>query len=232
MENAQVVAAKLVGERTGERDLADIMPLEGAPFRYSLNTNFRIWRFGLRSSYSFFETESMAKNLGEIDFTGLSAGLDLDLIQRRSATFGLSFDHHFIHPAMSARVDYLAPTYNQRGELLHMAAALNFTGDKPSTFGAYVRLAPAAILGIPMHVEAYYKFPLAGPFGAGSGLRQYGAWLAFRPQIYRFDLACKLGGSRTHLKFQDLPDHASVAPEKWEVDMEWEAFGVEWSVYF
>ncbi len=63
--------------------------------------------------------------------------------------------------------------------------------------------------------------------------------MAFRPQIYRFDLSCKLLAEMTHLKFQNgaetlnhqLPT-ATLPPQTWELDMEWKYFGVEFSVYF
>ena len=85
-----------------------------------------------------------------------------------------------------------------------------------------------------MHVKARYIVLLQG-----SKLTIYGASLAFRPQIYRFDLSCKLLAEMTHLKFQNgaetlghqLPV-ATLPPQTWELDMQWKYFGVEFSVYF
>ena len=52
----------------------------------------------------------------------------------------------------------------------------------------------------------YYKVPLKG-----SKLTIYGASLAFRPQIYRFDVSCKLLAEMTHLKFQNGAEAFPIA---------------------
>src|SRR5208283_5950873 len=77
-------------------------------------------------------------------------------------------------------------------------ATIDLIGNRPTTLGAYLRYVPPEILVFPVHVEAKYKVPLSG-----SKLTIYGASLAFRPQIYRFDLSCKVILEKTHLKFQD-----------------------------
>ncbi len=89
-----------------------------------------------------------------------------------------------------------------------------------------LRYVPPEIIGIPMHVEAYYNLPLAG-----SRLTFYGGSLVFRPQIYRFDLAAKVGLERTYLKFSQSRENA-LPSQNWEIDMEWDMFKFEVAAYF
>ena len=113
-------------------------------------------------------------------------------------------------------------------------ATIDLKGDRPITWGTYLRYVPPEIFGFPLHLEARYLVPLKG-----SKLTIYGASLVFRPQIYRFDVSCKLLAEMNHLKFQNETQAFTAAPQQfllplqnWEVDMEWKYFGIEFAVYF
>ena len=221
-------SAYIRGDQAGELDLRDALPLDKAPNKIDFHGNFRLWRFGLRFNYQYFEDENKAKNLGELDFTGLSVGGDVDLVQRRYATFGLSGDYYFINPKLHA--SFHAATVIGRDEYgvpLLGSATLNITGQPPLTAGPYLRFTPPTIIGMPMHFEAYYNLPLGG-----STLQQYGVRFVFRPQVYRFDLACKIGLGVTYLKFTNLPELSSLDPQRWEVDCKWEHASLEFAAYF
>jgi hypothetical protein len=95
---------------------------------------------------------------------------------------------------------------------------------------------PPEILGFPVHAEAFYNIPLSG-----SKLTSYGLNLVFRPQIYRFDLACKLGVEWANLKFCEFtqawdPNGSDFrfpsSAQNWELDMGWNFFKVELAAYF
>jgi hypothetical protein len=179
--------------------------------------------------YSNAETRSHRVNGAKVDFSGLIVGGDFDAIQFQWMTLGASIDFYFIDPRFQGvfATNLLDPT----GPI--NTATIDLIGDRPITWGTYLRYVPPEILGFPVHVEARYIVPLKG-----SKLTIYGASLAFRPQIYRFDLSCKLLAEMTHLKFQNQTQafpHATAQPislQNWELDMEWKYFGVEFSVYF
>jgi len=216
--------AKLIGSTIGQVDLRPVMTLDGGPNRYMMNSNIRIWRFGLRCSYQFFENRSRAGNQAKFDFSGFSFGGDVDLIQHKNIMLGVGADYYAIEPQLQGRFQVIVPGLPTDFEL-------GLKGHKPSTAGPYVRIVPPAIIGYPLHIEAFYKFPING-----SSLTSYGMAFAFRPQIYRFDLAIKIGLERAHLKFQTDPDYQSVdatsSTQNWEIDMEWEMLSLVGVVYF
>jgi hypothetical protein len=180
--------------------------------------------------YTNAETRSRRVNGARIDFSGLILGADFDAVQFQWLTLGASIDFYFIDPTLQGK--FATNLLDPSGVI--NTATIDIIGNRPTTLGAYLRYVPPEILGFPVHVEAKYKVPLSG-----SKLTIYGAALAFRPQIYRFDLSCKLLAEMTHLKFQNgaetvshqLPV-ATLPPQTWELDMEWKYFGVEFSVYF
>jgi hypothetical protein len=227
----QLQGAKLTGSSTGELDLKAHMPINGAPHRYQVGGNLRLWRLGFRYEYSHFENESHVKNLGEFDFSGSRLGLDLDVIHRKNYTLGFAVDKFFAEPKLHGYFQtlYFPPnpaTGAQDG-------TLNLTGGSPTTLGAYLRLTPTAILGYPLHIEAYYKgTPKNAPLNSETRYLTYGFDLVFRPQIYRFDLAWKIGLGKTHIKFAVRPDLSSVPTEKWEVDMDFDEFNFALAAYF
>jgi hypothetical protein len=220
-----VVSAKLTGSSFGELSLRNAAYLDETPYRYDVYANLRFWRLGLRGAYSTAETRSRLLNSVNIDFTGASLGCDLDAVQLQWMTFGSNIDFYFMDPRFQGA--FVFDPLNPNGP--SQPATIDLIGDKPITWGTYLRYIPPEILGFPVHFEAVYKVPLKG-----SKLTIYGASLVFRPQIYRFDVSCRLLAEKTHLKFQN-ETQTFVTPmplQNWEVDMEWKYFGVELAVYF
>ena len=225
-----VVSAKLTGANQGEVNLRTGAFLDEGPLRYDTYAILRFWRFGARGVYTNAETRSRRVNGARIDFSGLILGADFDAVQFQWLTLGASIDFYFIDPTLQGK--FATNLLDPSGVI--NTATIDLIGTRPTTLGAYLRYVPPEILGFPVHVEAKYKVPLSG-----SKLTIYGAALAFRPQIYRFDLSCKLLAEMTHLKFQNgaetvshqLPV-ATLPPQTWELDMQWKYFGVEFSVYF
>jgi hypothetical protein len=225
-----VVSAKLTGASRGEVNLRTAAYLDEGPLRYDTYAILRFWRFGARGVYSNAETRSRRVNGAKIDFSGLILGGDFDVVQFQWLTLGTSVDFYFIDPRFQGV--FVTNPLDPSGVI--NTATIDLIGNRPTTLGAYLRYVPPEILGFPVHVEARYILPLQG-----SKLTIYGASLAFRPQIYRFDMSCKLLAEMTHLKFQNgaetvnlqLPT-ATLPPQTWELDMQWKYFGVEFSVYF
>src|SRR5208283_3798297 len=232
----------LTGANQGEFNLRSANFLDENPLRFDTYTNLRFWRFGARAVYSNAETRTRGVNGGHIDFSGLSLGGDFDAVQFQWLTLGTSIDFYFINPRIQGV--FVANPMDSTGLLT--SETVDLMGDRPITWGTYLRYVPPEILGFPVHVEARYIVPLKG-----SKLIIYGASLAFRPQIYRFDLSCKLIAEKTHLKFQDTAQiqlfdvntdasgnrilqasSLTTLPQNWELDTEWKYFGVEFAVYF
>jgi hypothetical protein len=202
-----VVSAKLTGANQGELNLRSAGFLDESPHRYDVYANLRFWRFGARGVYSNAETRTRGVNGGHIDFSGLILGGDFDSVQFQWLTLGTSIDFYFIDPTIQGAFVTVPPslpgpstigtTTTTQANVIN-SATIDIKGDRPITWGTYLRYVPPEILGFPVHVEARYIVPLKG-----SKLTIYGASLAFRPQIYRFDLSCKLIAEKTHLKFQN-----------------------------
>lgn len=225
-----VVSAKLTGAVQGELNLNETAFLDESPLRYDTYATLRFWRFGARGVYTNSETRSRRVNGGRVDFSGLTLGGDVDAVQFQWLTLGSSIDFYFINPSFQG-VFIINPS-NATGSFNN--ATLDLTGNRPITWGTYLRYVPPEILGFPVHVEATYKVPLQG-----SKLTIYGAALVFRPQIYRFDVSCRLLAEKTHLKFQNETQIFTAPPlqfqlplQNWELDMEWKYFGIEFSAYF
>lgn len=226
----QLQGAKLTGSTTGELDLKAHMPINGAPHRYQVGTIVRLWRLGFRFDYSHFENESHVKNLGEFDFSGGRVGLDLDVLHREKYTLGFSMDRFFGEPKLHG---YFLTLHAPSPVTGTMDGTLNLTGGSPTALGVYLRLTPTAIIGFPLHIEAYYKGTAKNtPLNSETRYLNYGFDLVFRPQIYRFDLAWKLGLGKTHVKFAVRPDLSSIPTEKWEVDMDFDEFNFSLAAYF
>lgn len=218
---SSVDGAKLVGSQTGELDLRTVSMLDTSPYRYDYYANFRLWRFGLKGTYSHFNTRSHRQNFAKFDNSGLSMQLSADLVQHNWMALGGAIDFSFIEPAFIGGYDS------------DTQVKLDLRGDKGTAVGGYFRYVPPEILNIPVHAEAYFKVPFKG-----SKIRAYGGSLVFRPQIYRFDLAFKLSYERSHLKFntdpsvQFTPVLGAVPTQEWQVDMEWRFYGIELCAYF
>jgi len=222
VSGCNLVAAKLVGSDSRELNLERAAPLDNAPLKFDANANFRIWRLGLRATYTNFQTSSKHTNFGQVDFTGLSLGADADIVQFPWLAMGASLDAYLFDPYFQGVV-FVPPGSTS-------SITLTVQGQKPVTAGAYLRYIPPEILGFPVHVEAWYKAPISG-----SRLTTLGASLVFRPQIYRFDVAMKILVEKAYLKFKSFPQgqiSTSFPTQSWEVDMEWNILGAEFIVYF
>ncbi len=233
-----VVSAKLTGATSGELNILKAAFLDEYPLRYDTYATLRCWRLGLRAAYSNAETRSHSLNGAHVDFSGLSLGGDIDAVQLEWMTLGASIDFYFINPTFQGL--FITNPSSSTPPGLN-PATIDFVGDRPITMGAYLRYIPPEILGFPVHFEAMYKFPIKG-----SKLTMYRASLAFRPQIYRFDISCKFLAEKNYLKFRNGADNTAyrpassppapppqpVAPQTWELDMEWNYYGVEFAVYF
>ena len=224
-----IVSAKLTGAVQGEVNLFQAAFLDESPLRYDTYAILRFWRFGFRGAYSNAETRSRRAKGGNVDFSGLILGGDVDEVQLKWLTLGSSIDFYFINPRFQG-VFITNPSLSD-ATVNFNNATLDLVGDQPITWGAYLRYVPPEILGFPMHLEVTYKTPLKG-----SKLTIYGAALVFRPQIYRFDVSCKLLAEKNHLKFQNETQAFStglpISLQNWELDMEWKYFGIEFAAYF
>ncbi len=220
---ANVFSAKLTGGGL-DLDLLSYAALDQGPSYTDIRADLRLWRFGLRGSYYYFDNKSINHRLAKLQWSGVRLGLDLDAVQHEWLTFGASLDGYLVNPSLNGS---FFTTTTAEGKLANLDS-IDLTGGKPWTWGLYFRYMPPAILGMPVHFDAYYNLPLAG-----SKYTSYGATLVFRPQIYRFDLACKLGFDWSHLKFSDSATITSFGgPANWELDMEWKMFKVEFAAYF
>ena len=234
-----VAGAKLKGSAEEELDLRRVMPMDRGPIEYRLYGNMRIWRFGLRGIFSDFEARSKAANRGRFDFSGLILGADFDLIQLSWLTFAVSYDHYFFEPRLEgSMLNPPASSLPPADPRQISPFVLNVNGDAPSTLGTHIRWVPPEILGFPLHIETFHKRPVGG---GTTKVISYGGALVFRPQFYRFDLACKLRVERNHVKFEATPtDFQNYGPsgtrpapgQTWEVDIEWIAGGADVIVYF
>lgn len=222
---ADVKGAKLIGSSAGELDLRNTSSLDTGPLKFDVAASLRVWRLGLRGCYSNFETRSRHRNYGKVDFSGLNVGVDLDVVQLNWMNLGASFDAFLFNPEFRG--------YVRNVDFSGVPVTLEVKGGRPLALGAYLRYVPPEILGFPLHLEAFYKFPLKG-----ARYTTYGLSLVFRPQIYRFDLAAKIRGEITHLKFSTDPQtqysSGVVVPpfQNWEVDMEWNMVGLDLGIYF
>jgi len=66
--------------------------------------NLRVWRLGLRANYADFLTRSNRPGLGGIVFSGLSAGVDFDIVHREWLTIDISGDYYFNDPVFNGYV--------------------------------------------------------------------------------------------------------------------------------
>jgi len=259
--------------------------LNGTPNRLDAYVNLRVWRLGLRANYADFLSKSNRPGLGYIDFSGMSVGVDFDIVHREWLTLGISGDYYFNDPvfngyvpANTVRAWEVEPeyVYNANGQLQwslknkpiplggwavepkwhenpigsikyyeadfsHASAnpqtynmfSGRIRGKRPVTMGYYGRYIPPEILGFPMYFESFLNYRVQG-----SQLMSFGASLVFRPQIYRFDILCRLKFQRLALKFAEEttssvgPNESFTVPQTWEIDAAWNLYGLEFGIYF
>lgn len=221
---AMLESAKLTGSQGETFNLKQSSHLDEAPERLDIYANLRIWRFGLRGNYWNFVTGSKHRDLAKLEMSGLILGGDFDLVQFEWLAIGGRADFYLLDPCFQGTI---------RRPDLSMEATLNVKGDRPITVGPYLRYVPPEILGWPVHVEAYLKFPVRG-----ASLTSYGAGLVFRPQIYRFDIAARIYAEDTWLKFTSgaidffSPNVPALAEQDWKLNVEWRLYGLDFAVYF
>jgi len=227
----EFTGVKLIGANGMERDLREFSHLDQAPVRFDLAANLRCWRFAVRGLYTNFGVRSRHQSRATLDLSGLTVGGDFDVVQLEWLTVGARGDISFFEPRFQGRVNDPRAV----GEVVLLDNfALDITGDKPVTVGAYIRYVPPEILNFPLHIEAFGNVPLKG-----SNWTSFGISLVFRPQIYRFDLACKLRAEKSFLKFSTPPDHqlfdnSPLAPgfSNWRLELEWSNYGIDFAVFF
>jgi hypothetical protein len=207
-------------------DLRTLSALDQQPPYTEFLADLRLWRLGFRAAYSYFDNWSLNPKLGKVQWNGARLGLDFDALHHEWLTFGASVDYYFIDPRFNGSF-FTARDAN--GNLITLNH-IDIVGQKPLTWGLYFRYMPPVILGIPVHFDAYYNSPVTG-----AKYTYYGALLSFRPQIYRFDLACKLGIEWSQVRFSQsaTPTGPGNAPAgNWQLDMKWQLFKVEVAAYF
>ncbi len=220
--NTTVGGAKLTGSTFGAVDLRDAAYLETNTFLVDFYTKLRLWRVAVRAAYVFHETRSRKVDYTNIDLSGYSVRGEFDVVQNCWLSVGPSIDYYFTDPSFRGSFQQTIP-----GTIY----TLDVRGDRPIALGGYLRYVPPEIIGWPLHVEAWFQLPYKG-----AKLKSYGGSLVFRPQIYRFDLCAKLLYEKRYLKFgkeHNSDYHQSFQdPQKWELDTEWDFFGVELAAYF
>ncbi len=191
--------------------------LDNAPSIYQIYSKIRLWRLAFNASYMYFDTLSRKTTQDGLFLNGLILGGDIDIIQNDWLSVGAAVNYFSTNPRFTFRDSSLSAYGFPR---IHA----DFSGDPPSNIGIYLRYTPPEILNFPLHVEAHYYAPLKG-----SQWTNMGVALAFRPQIYRFDLNAKFKFERQFLKFStnDRP-----ATDQWEADFCWNIWGIDFGVYF
>jgi hypothetical protein len=224
-----IMDARLRGTNWGPKELQGFLALNEYPIRCDVNANLRFWRLGILLGYSFFETVGdgddpdgptlpFLARTAKIDITGFRLGGSFDVVQLNWLTAGVAAEHHFFQPGFSG----IVPDNNGDGSY-----ELVVRGAQPTTVRPYLRYVPPDILGMPLHLEAFYNIPIGE-----TQLSWWGASLVFRPQIYRFDVAAKLTFEKKYLSFEAAPELTELTPQRWTLDMEWNVYGLEFAVYF
>lgn len=218
----KLAAIKVTGSVSGEFDLKQSAYLETTTIGYQTYACLRLWRFGARATYTLFDARSEQKDFAKFEFTGLKLGGDFDLVQFNWLAVGVSTDFYFMNPQFNGEL------WSRRTEFFTMGVQ----GDRPILVGSYLRYIPPEILGFPLHLEAFAKLPVSG-----TKLTTLGVDLVFRPQIYRFDVAAKLGFQRENLQFRTDPKYqvggAPLVPiQEWKFNGAFNHFKLEVAVYF
>lgn len=220
----KLTSIKITGSSSGEFDLKHAALMETTPVGYNTYARLRLWRFGARAEYTFFDARSDQKDFAKFEFSGLKLGGDFDLVQFNWLALGFSTDFYFMNPQFT-------------GELWRRDIGfytLGLQGDRPILVGSYLRYIPPEIWGFPLHLEAYAKFPVSG-----TKFTTFGGALVFRPQIYRFDVAAKLTYENEVLQFRKEPKYelnhpgsAFVPSQEWKFVGTFNQVGAELALYF
>ena len=214
--------------------------LDGAPPIFQFYSKTRLWRLAFNASYTFFNTHSRRSTDDGVFFSGLALGGDLDLIHNSWLSCGLSANFYFQDPQFTFKDSSLDRGYQPPVPPFNVLSRppypiyTSFTGSAPSNIGVYLRYTPPEILNFPVHVEAHYYMPFMGSKWVNWGLA-----LAFRPQIYRFDLSARLKIESQYLKFSGTgtppPTFTGwnwIPSSEWEGEFTWSILGMDVGVYF
>jgi hypothetical protein len=233
--------------------------LNGTPNRLDAYVNLRVWRLGLRANYADFLTRSTRPGLGYIDFSGMSVGVDFDIVHREWLTIGIAGDYYFKDPTFNGYVPantvkawQVEPDYV--GDVLRnypipwggwkvppTGKPLNFDGAIANPgydmFAGRIRGKRPVTVGyygryIPPEILGFpvYFESFLNYKVRGSQLMSFGASLVFRPQIYRFDILTRLKFQRLALKFAEETT-SSVGPNaSFTVPQTWE-IDAAWNLY-
>jgi hypothetical protein len=214
---ASIDSAVLSAPNIGAIELRRAAILDETPLRMQIHSKLRLWRLAYNISYDFWQARRNDLDFGTLEFSALKTGFDFDVVQLNWLTIGMNFN--FTLTDQYFKGTFIPPTW-----LRTQISQADFTGKKPNTIGGYIRYVPAEIMNLPVTFEAYYYAPLYG-----SRLTQYGASLAFRPQIYRFDTAIKLLVEKDILTF--IGDTKDVNID-WKLQTEHTCYGAELALYF
>jgi hypothetical protein len=222
--SGSTISATFTGPDGVARDLRGVSFLESNPFVYDLYANLRLWRFALRGTFTNFEDVSQKIDFAKVDLTGFWLRGQFDAVQLCWLSAGVMGDVYFTEPRFQGTV-----FENTGGLLTPKFTDLDIKGDRPTTYGVYLRYVPPEILNFPMHFEAFGRRPWSG-----SKIKSWGFAFVFRPQIYRFDLAARVLFEKTYMQFENSnpPIAPNGVPQKWDVDMGWNLYGIEAAVYF
>jgi hypothetical protein len=217
--------ATLTGPDGVVRDLRGVSFLDKYPVLFNYYANLRLWRFGLRGTFTNFEDVSGKIRFAKADFTGFSLRGQFDAIQTCWCSAGLMATGYFTEPQFQGLVVQFDPNTGA----YRLPDERDIKGDRPITYGVYLRYVPPEIFNFPMHFEAFGALPLKG----STKLKSFGVAFVFRPQIYRFDLAARLIFDKAYMKFENTNVQLfNNIPEKWQVDMNWNFYGAEVAAYF
>lgn len=216
-----------------EMDLRVAAQLDKQPLRLDIFGNMRLWRLGLRANYWNFDSRSTHRNLGSFDLSGLIVGGDFDVVSHNWLTAGVQTDFYLFDPRFQGTI-LLGQIYPGRPDDDRLT--LDVKGERPITLGAYARYVPPEILNFPLHVEGFFKASVNS-----TALTSYGARLVFRPQIYRFDIACRILVEKTWVQYSAEPNNEMLVrngvfigtpQDEWSLDIEYNLYGIDLAVYF
>lgn len=197
--------------------------LDGTPSVFQIYSKTRLWRLALNASVTSFNTTSRKTTSDGLFWYGLVMGGDLDFVQNEWLSVGVAANFYFNDPKFYFNSSSLDRDQNNK-------IYAEFAGSAPSNFGLYLRYTPPEILNFPVHVEAHYYIPLQG-----SKWTNWRLALAFRPQIYRFDVSTRLRLEGQYLKISgvnEVTNTQNLGSGDWDGDFAWSVLGIDFGVYF
>ena len=98
---------------SGDFDLRSLSALDQGPQYTDIRADLRLWRFGLRGSYYYFDNKSVHHRLAKLQWSGARLGLDLDAVQHEWLTFGASVDCYLVNPSFNGNFFTTTTTITQ-----------------------------------------------------------------------------------------------------------------------